>query len=52
MTFFLIMHSSGNRCKTVYFMIRQKLLHRMKDGVWSYQSYGEGQIDSGRKSSG
>ena len=33
-------------------MIRRKFLHRMKGGVWSYQSDDEGQIDSGRKSSG
>ena len=42
----------GNRCETVYFMMRQKLLHRMKGGVWHYQSYDEGRTDSGRASSG
>ena len=36
----------------VYFMMRQKLLHRMKGGVWHYQSYDEGRTDSGRASSG
>ena len=33
-------------------MMRQKLLHRMKGGVWHYQSYDEGRTDSGRASSG
>ena len=33
-------------------MMRQKLLHRMKEGVWRYQSYDEGRTDSGRTSSG
>ena len=42
----------GNLCETVYFMMRQKLLHRMKGGVWHYQSYDEGRTDSGRASSG
>ena len=33
-------------------MMSQKLLHRMKGGVWHYQLYDEGRTDSGRASSG